>query len=81
MRFLATKGGGFDEEQMWHGKMTDFQVWDYALNDTEVKSLPCDAKGNLFTFDDFEVVGSPEWYSDGDFQCDVTEALSISNRK
>ena len=54
---------------MIRGKIADFQMWDRALSDKEVRSLGCEAKGSLVTFDDFDAVGLKKFQQGGNFEC------------
>ena len=54
---------------MVRGKIADFQMWDRALSDKEVRSLGCDTKGSLVSFDDFDAVGLGKFKQGGNFEC------------
>ena len=66
---LFCSGGALDADQMIRGKIADFQMWDRALSDKEVRSLGCEAKGSLVTFDDFDAVGLGKFQKGGNFEC------------
>lgn len=51
------------------GKLADFQMWDRALSDREVRALGCDDKGSLVTFEDFDAVGLGKFHEGEYFEC------------
>ena len=54
---------------MLHGKIADFQMWDRAMSNDEVRALGCYEKGNLVTFKDFDTVGFGQFKTGGKFYC------------
>ena len=73
--YFPSLGGSLDENQMVRGKIADFQMWDRAMPDKEVRSLGCDAKGSLLTFDDFDAVGLGKFQQGGNFECQPARGL------
>ena len=55
--------------RMMPGLVQDFQIWNRAFTETEVTGLACGARGNLLTFDDFEVVGDQQKVEGSAFAC------------
>ena len=66
---LWTLGGGLQASQMLHGKLADFQMWDRAMSNDEVRALGCYEKGNLVAFQDFDTVGFGQFKTGGKFYC------------
>ena len=62
-------GGGLVLSQMMPGLVSDFQMWDRALNNSEIVNLECGAEGNLLDFNDFEIVGSQQFDQRSNFEC------------
>ena len=60
---------------MIRGKIADFQMWDRALSDKEVRSLGCDEKGSLVTFEDFDTIGLKKFQQGGNFKCHAGRGL------
>ena len=54
---------------MLHGKLVDFQMWDRAMSNDEVRALGCYEKGNLVTLKDFDTVGFGQFKTGGKFYC------------
>ena len=54
---------------MMPGLVQDFQIWNRAFTETEVTGLACGERGNLLTFDDFEVVGDQQKVEGSAFAC------------
>ena len=51
-------GGGFDASQSYIGELTDLNIWDRELNDTEIRKLSksCHGgEGNVKKWSDFKV--------------------------
>ena len=69
MHFFHFWGGSLDENQMLRGKIADFQLWDRAMSDKELRSLGCDENGSVITFEDFDTVGLGKFQQGGNFKC------------
>ena len=54
---------------MLRGKIADFQLWDRAMSDKELRSLGCDEIGSLITFEDFDTVGLGKFQQGCNFKC------------
>ena len=67
--FFFQTGGGLKTYQMMPGLVQDFQIWNRAFTETEVTGLACGERGNLLTFDDFEVVGDQQKVERSAFAC------------
>ena len=65
-------GGALERHQMIAGQIADFQMWDRALSDKEVRSMGCDEKGSLITFEDFDTVGLGKFQQGGNFKCSAS---------
>ena len=55
---FSCSGGALDANHMIRGKIADFQMWDRALSDKEVRSLGREAKGSLVTLMQWDLRGS-----------------------
>jgi len=64
-----TPGGGLDTAQMMPGLVADFQIWDSAASNAEMLRTECGEKGNLISFDEFEIVGTQEMEECSAFEC------------
>ena len=62
-------GGRLQTSQMVAGSIADFQMWDRAFSNDEVRALRCREKGNVVSFEDFDTVGTQQLQRGGNFQC------------
>lgn len=64
-------GGGLDPNQMVPGNIADFQMWDRAFSDDEVRALGCAETGNVVSFEDMDTIGPNKFQYGGNFKCRV----------
>jgi len=65
------EGGELDTYQMMPGLVADFQIWSRALSNDEVTDIGCGERGDLLTFDQFEIVGQQKMEGGSAFHCDL----------
>ena len=73
--FLRFRGGSREQNQMIRGKIADFQMWDRALSDKAVRSLGCEEKVSLVTFEDFYTLGLGKFQQGRNFKCHTGRGL------
>ena len=56
-------------------KIADSQIWDKAMPDKEVRSLGCEAKGSLVTYEYFDTVGLGKLQQCGNGKCHTGRSL------
>ena len=49
-----------DVDQTVPGFITEFNMWNYEMDSTEVNSIACGAEGNVVSWDSLEEVGISE---------------------